>query len=78
VFLLSPVNSWSESGDQGLDLGELTRGMLFIPSCLGLTGLTGASHRSDQCRVLVGFVLGELPGLCVVGLRCYWLVLSWF
>jgi hypothetical protein len=31
-----------------LDLGELTRGLLFIPSCPGLTGLIGA----EPLRVL--------------------------
>jgi hypothetical protein len=44
VFLLSPMscaNPCSEKGDRDLDLGELTRGLLFIPSCPGLTGLTG-------------------------------------
>jgi hypothetical protein len=51
VFLLSPkscANSWSNSGDRELDLGELTRGLLFIPSCPGLTGLIGA----EPLRVL--------------------------
>jgi hypothetical protein len=35
VLLLSPkscASSWSESGDWDLDLEELTRGLLFIPS----------------------------------------------
>jgi hypothetical protein len=54
VFLLSPkscANPWSESGDRDLDLGELTCGLLFIPSCLGLTGLTGAEPLWDLRRV---------------------------
>jgi hypothetical protein len=29
--------------------------VLFIPSCPGYTGLTGALDRSDQCESLVGF-----------------------
>jgi hypothetical protein len=32
--------------------------VLFIPSCLGYTGLTGALDRSDRCESLVGFCLG--------------------
>jgi hypothetical protein len=34
VFQLSPkscANPWSDSGDRELELGELTRGLLFIP-----------------------------------------------
>jgi hypothetical protein len=34
--------------------------VLFIPSCPGLTGLTGVRDRSDRCRPLVGFASGEL------------------
>jgi hypothetical protein len=70
VLLLSPkscANLWSESGDRGLDLGELSRGLLFIPSCPGLTSLTGARDTS-----------GELPGSCVFVLRCCCLVLGRF
>jgi hypothetical protein len=50
VFLLSLKSCaklWSESGDQSLDLVELTRGLLFISSYPGTTGLTGALDRSD-------------------------------
>jgi hypothetical protein len=60
VFLLSPescANLWSQSGDREFDLGELTRGFLFIPSCLGLTGLTVELDRSDWCKAFVGFCL---------------------
>jgi hypothetical protein len=33
--------------------------VLFIPSCPGATGLTGALDRSDRCESLVGFVSGN-------------------
>jgi hypothetical protein len=32
---------------------------LFIPSCLGMSDLTGALDRSDRCESLVGFVSGN-------------------
>jgi hypothetical protein len=57
VLLLSPkscASPWSDSGDRGLDLGELNR-VLFIQTNSGQTGLIGASHRSDRCRTLLGF-----------------------
>jgi hypothetical protein len=50
VFLLSPkscANPWSDSGDQELDLGELTRG------CYSSKELR--SHRSDRCGCLLSF-----------------------
>jgi hypothetical protein len=81
VFLLSPkscANPWSESGDQELDLGEFTRRLLFISSCPDLTNLTGTYDQSYWCKALVGFSSGELPGLCVFGLSCCWLVLCRF
>jgi hypothetical protein len=51
--------------------------VLFIPSCPGTTGLTGALDRSDRCEPFVGFVSGELLGSCVLWLCC-WSVLGWF
>jgi hypothetical protein len=76
VFLLSPksfAKAWSESRDRDFDLEELTRGLLFIPSYPGLTGLTGgACDQSDWCKALMGFASGELPDLCVFGLMCCW------
>jgi hypothetical protein len=45
MFILSQKscgNPWIELGDQELDLEELTLGLRSIPSCPGLTGLTGA------------------------------------
>jgi hypothetical protein len=64
VFLLSPkscTSPWSNSGEQSLDFGELTRGccssrraqvtpVWLVP----LTGLTGA----DPCWVLLGWTFG--------------------
>jgi hypothetical protein len=52
--------------------------VLFIPSCPGYTGLTGALDRSDQCESLVGFASGELLDSCVFGSCCYWSVLGLF
>jgi hypothetical protein len=52
--------------------------VLFISSCPGVTGLTGASDRSDRCVPFVGFASGELVVSCVFG-SCYcWSVLGWF
>jgi hypothetical protein len=48
-----------ESGNQEVDLGELSHASMFIPSCPGLTGMTDALDRSDWCKALVGFVLGN-------------------
>jgi hypothetical protein len=44
--------------------------VLFIPSCPGVTGLTGALDRSDRCKPYVGFASGDLPGPCVCWLCC--------
>jgi hypothetical protein len=77
VFLLSPkscVKPWSESGDRELDLEELTRGLLFIPSCPGVTGLTGALNWSDRCKPFVWFSLGECPGVFPIVVCCCWSV----
>jgi hypothetical protein len=41
--------------------------VLFIPSCPGVTGPTGASDRSYRCVPFVGFALGELLDSCVFG-----------
>jgi hypothetical protein len=49
--------------------------VLFIPSCPGVTGLTGAS---DRCEPFVGFALGDLLDSCVFGSCWCWLVLVWF
>jgi hypothetical protein len=48
--------------------------MLFIPSCLGYTDLTGALDWSDRCESLVGFASGEVLDLCVFGSWCCWSV----
>jgi hypothetical protein len=52
--------------------------VLFIPSCLGLTGLTGVRDRSDRCRTPVGFSSGELLDSCGLGSWCCWSVLGQF
>jgi hypothetical protein len=50
--------------------------VLFIPSCPGYTGMTGALDWSDRCEPLVGFASGELLDSCVFGSWCCWLVLG--
>jgi hypothetical protein len=52
--------------------------VLFIPSCLGYTGLTDALDRSDRCESLVVFVSGELLDSCVFGSWCRSSVLGLF
>jgi hypothetical protein len=52
--------------------------VLFILSCRGYTGLTGALDRPDRCEPLVGFASGELLNPCVFGLCCCWSVLGQF
>jgi hypothetical protein len=52
--------------------------VLFIPSCPGYTGLTGALDRSDRCESLVVFASSELLNSCVYGSRCCWSVLGLF
>jgi hypothetical protein len=52
--------------------------VLFIPSCPGYTGLTGALDRSERCKLFVGFGSGELLNPCVFGLCWCWLVLGCF
>jgi hypothetical protein len=65
-------------GRSGVGFGGVDPRVLFIPSCPGLTGLTGVCDRSDQCRPLVGFASGELLDLCVFGSWCCWPVLGLF
>jgi hypothetical protein len=57
-------------GRSGVGLGGVDSRVLFIPSCPGYTGLTGALDRSDWCEPFVGFALGELLIPCVFGLGC--------
>jgi hypothetical protein len=52
--------------------------VLFIPSCPGYIGLTGAPDRSDRCESFVGFASGELLDSCVFGSWCCWSVLGLF
>jgi hypothetical protein len=59
----------------GVRFGGIDPRVLFIPSCPGLTGLTGVC---DRCMPLVGFALGELLDSCVFGLWCCWSVLGLF
>jgi hypothetical protein len=59
----------SIQGDQELDLGVLTRRRCSTESS-GHTVLTGASHRSDRCRLSVEFCSGERLGEFPVVLGC--------
>jgi hypothetical protein len=52
--------------------------VLFIPSCPGYTGLTGALDLSDRCEPPVGFASGELLDSGVFGSWCCWSVLGLF
>jgi hypothetical protein len=65
-------------GRSGVGFGGVDLRVLFIPSCPGLTGLTGACDRSDRCMPLVGFASGELLDSCVFGSWCFWSVLGLF
>jgi hypothetical protein len=49
--------------------------VLFIPSCPGYTGLTGALDRSNRCEPFVGLASGDLLDSCVFRLWCW--VSSW-
>jgi hypothetical protein len=63
-------------GRSKFGFGGVDPRVLFIPSCPGYTGLTGALHRSDRCEPLVGFASGELLDSCVFGSWCCWSVLG--
>jgi hypothetical protein len=52
-------------GRSRFGFGGVDPRVLFIPSCPGYIGLTGALDRSDRCELLVGFASGELLDLCV-------------
>jgi hypothetical protein len=60
----------------GVGFGGVDPRVLFIPSCPGYTGLTGALDRSDRCEPFVGFASGELLNPCAFGLCCCWSVLG--
>jgi hypothetical protein len=62
TILKSHANQWSESGDRDENLGELTRGSLFVPSA---QILTSALHRSNWCDLRLGFGL-NVPGCWIV------------
>jgi hypothetical protein len=64
--------SMERFGRSKFGFGGVDPQVLFIPSCPGYTGLTGARDRSDWCESLVGFALGELLDSCVFGSWCCW------
>jgi hypothetical protein len=51
---MSCANQWSDSGDRELDLRSWPAGAVHSESS-GHTSLTGASHRSDLCRLVLSF-----------------------
>jgi hypothetical protein len=67
-------NSVERFGRSKFRFGGVDPRVLFIPSCPGYTGLTGALDRSDRCEPLVGFASGELLDSCVFGSWCCWSV----
>jgi hypothetical protein len=78
VFLSPKVllKSVERFGRSRFEFGGVDPRVLFIPSCLDYTGLTGALDRSDRCKSFVGFASGELLDSCVFGSWCYWSVLG--
>jgi hypothetical protein len=70
--------SMERIGRSGVGFGGVDPRVLFIPSCPGLIGLTGASNRSDRCVPFVGFASGELLDSCGFGSWCCWSVLGLF
>jgi hypothetical protein len=65
-------------GRSKFGFGGVDPRVLFIPSCPGYSGLTGALDRSDRFKSLVGFASSELLDSCVVGSWCGWPVLGLF
>jgi hypothetical protein len=70
--------SVEQIGRSGVGFGGVDSRVLFITSCPGVTGLTGASDRSDRCEPFVGFASGELLNPCVSGLCWCWSILGSF
>jgi hypothetical protein len=48
-------------GRLGVGFGGVDPQVLFIPSCPGFTGLTGALDWSDRCELFMGFASVDLP-----------------
>jgi hypothetical protein len=63
-------------GKSGVGVGGVDPRVVFIPSCPGYTGLTGALNQSDRCVPFVGFASGELLNPCVLTLCWCWSVLG--
>jgi hypothetical protein len=67
-------------GRSGVEFGGVDLRVLFILSCPGYTGLTGALDWSDRCEPFVGFGSGESLGCVGAGqfltmLDVFWLAL---
>jgi hypothetical protein len=58
---------WCESmeriGKSGFGFGWVDPRVAVHPECPDLIGMTSAPHRSDQCKSLLGFGIGEGPGV---------------
>jgi hypothetical protein len=65
-------------GRPGVGFGGVDPQVLFILSCPGTTGPTGALDWSDWCEPSVGAVSGDLRDSCVLGSFWCWSVLVWF
>jgi hypothetical protein len=65
-------------GRSKFGFGGVDPRVLFIPSCLGYTGQTGALDRSDRCKLPVGLTSGESLDSCVFGSWWCWSVLGLF
>jgi hypothetical protein len=59
-------------GRSGVGFGGVDARVLYIPSCPGTTGLTGALDQSDRCETFVGFVSGDVLDSCVFGSCWCW------
>jgi hypothetical protein len=57
--------SMERIGRSGVGFGGVDPRALFIPSCPGTTGLTGAPDWSDRCEPLVGFIRWTTWILCL-------------
>jgi hypothetical protein len=72
------LKSVEQFGRSRFGFGGVDPRVLFIPSCSGYTGLTGALDRLDRCEPLVGFASGELLETCVFVSWCCCPILGLF
>jgi hypothetical protein len=65
-------------GRSGVGFEGVDSRVLFIPSCPGVTGLTGALDRSDRCKPFVRFSSSDFSDPFVFRLCYCWSVLGRF